>query len=291
MRRAGRQRRSCLLHRAGRRRRHLDERPAAAGPDRGRRARDSPRWPTGGIRGQAVGVYLEVYGRAGRPFAATVSFGIADRADGETARQSAGIRCRSRTRPARVDGRGAPGHQPAAARRLRGGRHHQRRQAAAWPPDPAAQNRRRRGGGRRRRRRCRSDPARPLPVDATSNVVKSFARTDVLSPDALTFSAAGWRPPRRRPCLPALKRQRPPSAAVSSTRRSRRLPVRRRTVCRSSSSGASPCWERGNSNRPPGSFGTRCASRTTSCRPPSTSVRATRRAVGTVKRWEPGRWP
>ncbi len=140
----------------------------------------------GRIRGQAVGAYLEVYGRASRPVATTASFGIADRADGEMLlSQRASV---SKPDPA--------GHSTVEARLDIG----------LLPPGDYVAVATISDGTRQLGRRIQplridgtapafvsgASDAGPIPrvrfsVDAASNVVKSFARADVLSPDALRF--------------------------------------------------------------------------------------------------------
>jgi VWFA-related protein len=154
------------------------------------RARDETLAPLadGKVRGQAIGAHLEVYGRASQPSTATVSFGIADRADGEMlVSQRASV---SKTDPAGHVTAAAsldlsalpPGDYVAVAvvsdgKRQLGRRIQPLRIEAAAPPVGN-------GGG----------DASPIPsvrfaMDASSNVVRSFARTDVLAPDALRFFA------------------------------------------------------------------------------------------------------
>lgn len=142
----------------------------------------------GRIRGQAVGAYLEVYGPASRPLATTVAFGIADRAGGEMlVSQRASVskpdRAGHSTVEARLDISLLPPGDYIAVATVSDGTRQLGRRIEPLRIDAAAPAL---GNG--------VSDADPIPrvrfdVDATSNVVKSFARTDVLSPDALKFFA------------------------------------------------------------------------------------------------------
>ncbi len=148
--------------------------------------------PDGRLRGTSVAAHLEVFGRAGSP-APTVTFGVADRADGDLLVQTRGL-------VSKDDARGGsaadavldlallpPGDYFAVAlvsdgKRRLGRRyepvHLDRGVPAAPSADAAAAGA---AGGAPR--------VRFTPGLSSAALVKSFARTDVLTPPALAFFA------------------------------------------------------------------------------------------------------